>query len=271
MPTAPRSWEPHGDHYHKTNNQLVFLSPTRSELKTSGPHPKIPSPQAQPAMDPADTFIEEKEGLAPGVRIQTRFSIQPLCLCPWPSLVTTASCSSIHPLCSRTQWWDKHTAIRVSPPSVLEGAGWGGRNTLLFLSYSPSLLEAGLPFCPWRRASPGPARYFISEVIRGNYWREGPWRLQPKWKGLCFMANATSLFTEPRSEFKSEENAVPGIRRGDVVWWRTALWLAQPCIWTCSAAANVWCLHWQKEQMSERRWANGEDVVPMAYPSEEEM
>lgn len=28
---------------------ISFLSPTMSELKTSGPHPEIPSPQAQPA------------------------------------------------------------------------------------------------------------------------------------------------------------------------------------------------------------------------------
>lgn len=160
MPTAPRSWEPHGDHYHKTNNQLVFLSPTRSELKTSGPHPKIPSPQAQPAMDPADTFIEEKEGLAPGVRIQTRFSIQPLCLGPWPSLVTTASCSSIHPLCSRTQWWDKHTAIRVSPTKCVRGR-WVRReehSSLSVLLSVPSGSRAAI--LPLKKGIPGACSLF---------------------------------------------------------------------------------------------------------------
>lgn len=31
------------------------------------------------------------------------------------------------------------------------------------------------------------------------------------------MANATSLFTETRSEFKSKENAVPSVRQDNVV------------------------------------------------------
>ena len=44
---------------------ISFLSPTMSELKTFGPCPKIPSPQAQPALDQADTTIEGKEGTGP--------------------------------------------------------------------------------------------------------------------------------------------------------------------------------------------------------------
>lgn len=37
-----------------------------SELKTSGPHPEIPSPRAPPATDQADTSAQGKEGSAPG-------------------------------------------------------------------------------------------------------------------------------------------------------------------------------------------------------------
>lgn len=44
---------------------ISSLSPTMSELKTLGPRPKIPSPQAQPTMDQADTTREGKEGTAP--------------------------------------------------------------------------------------------------------------------------------------------------------------------------------------------------------------
>lgn len=52
-----------------------------SELETSGLHPKIPSPQAQPAVDRADTSVEGKEGTAPVSKSRSLLHPAPV---PWP-------------------------------------------------------------------------------------------------------------------------------------------------------------------------------------------
>lgn len=103
-----------------------------SELKTSGPHPKIPSPQAQPATDQADTSVEGKEGMTPVS--EPGASPRPATV-PWPvaSSRHTASISlfvSFVPL-SRAGTNTRHLSF---PLSIEGSAGTGGGNTLLLPS-----------------------------------------------------------------------------------------------------------------------------------------
>lgn len=67
---------------------ISFSSPTMSELKTSGPHPRTLSPQALPTRDQAVTSTEGKEGAAPVSKCRPFPSVQQPGLGPQPPPIT---------------------------------------------------------------------------------------------------------------------------------------------------------------------------------------
>lgn len=103
-----------------------FLSPTMSELETSGPRPKIPSSQAQPATDPDDVSRGGKEGA--GLCPNPGSLLSPAAV-PWPMASSHHHCLQLRCFLSLlTHGWDKHPSLGLSTECVrekpLDQEGW---------------------------------------------------------------------------------------------------------------------------------------------------
>ena len=91
---------------------ISFFSPTMSELKTSGPRPKIPSSQAPPAMDQDDTSIGGKEGM--GLCPSPGPLLSPAAV-PWPVASSHHHCLQLPCFLSLLiHGWDKHPCLGFS-------------------------------------------------------------------------------------------------------------------------------------------------------------
>ena len=118
-----------------------FLSPTMSELETSGPRPKIASSQAQPATDPDDVSRGGKEGT--GLCPSPGSLLSPAAV-PWPTASSHHHCLHLRCLLSLlTHGWDKHPSLGLSTECQGETTRSGGVEAFLF---------------------PFPARYFFFKI-----------------------------------------------------------------------------------------------------------
>lgn len=136
---------------------ISFSSPTLSELKTSGPRPKTPSPQALPARDQAVTSTEGKEGTAPVSKRRPFPSVQPPELGPRPPPITTASVPlPFLPFLPSPNNGEMHISLSFSASECETALEEEGGTLSIFYPHLGSF-RSQAPSCIPREASPGPA------------------------------------------------------------------------------------------------------------------
>lgn len=226
---------------------ISFLSPTMSELRTFGPRPKIPSPQAQPALNQANSSVSKSRS----------FSRSGHCF--------LAVASSGHHCLHLPHLFPFFPYPRMGPRPSLSFFTWCVREELLdegwmLLSFQPHLgpfqkPSYSLVFQEGQILSlPSD---FISKVVHGNYWREGPWQLQPNWQDSC-LSGQCHLFSLRQEVSAKAKGIKPSSQAGPsgvtVESWALQLFrLGFASQFSCIQCVGSFSMRWLNEWVRKRR------------------